>query len=178
MIIISSSKKTSRRSVKIRSERDGQWHFAVHLNFLFRPYEIEGFFLDTDLRPCSFKISDRTGKGEEGGEGGESWRRVGRQGGSDQRRVTVIVKWLYAHHLTEVLRAANLSKGLLKGRSPQVVASGKDDVRRGINQSRFPLLLLTNNYLTYREFSKYLYAIHLRQCHCRCRYLEDDKEIE
>jgi len=33
---------------------------------------------------------------------------------------------------------------------------GKDDVQRGINQSRFPLLLLTNNYLTYLQFSRYL----------------------
>lgn len=40
---------------------------------------------------------------QEGERGVMTVRRVGRQGGSDQRHVTVIVKWLYAHHLTEVL---------------------------------------------------------------------------
>lgn len=69
MIIISYSKKTSRRSVKTRSERDGAVTLRGTFKFSLPSYEIEGLFLDTDLRPCSFKISDRTGKGEEGGRG-------------------------------------------------------------------------------------------------------------
>lgn len=71
-------------------------------------------------------------------------------------------------------RAANLSKELLKDRSPQVVAAWKDDtlgtVLTKAGPSLFPPfstggLFLANNYLTLFEFSKYLHVGgYLRQC--------------
>lgn len=56
----------------------------------------------------------------------------------------------------EVLLAANLSKELLKGRSPQVAGLGRTMFSAVLTKAGVPLLLLTNNYLTYLEFSRYL----------------------